>query len=295
MTEVDEDPGESALDRGARLRGERDWEGATEAFEQAVDAGGPDEAEAWFWLAATWEDRRDPHTAVDCYREALAAGLDGDAHTVARLWLARALLAAKRPEEAISVIEDTDVVEGSELDDLAWSIYRRAKRRAWRLAPSPDVYVTKAELVTAGIGLLCLAATFLPWLTIHGDPYDPALPNVWQLSWTNGVLLAACAAVLVVAAVRTTNRRATLLGTALADVILAGLGIVGLVRACVVVYLYTTAPAVFFPNFDDVSVRPHLGPFVEALLVLALAAVTVRQLVRARAETAAHSSAARVG
>lgn len=283
------------LDEALQLHADGDLEAAAEAFGQIIDAEGADEAEAWLWLAVTWEDRKDPATAVNYYREALALDL-GEQRAFGRLCLARALIAAGEPREALSVIEDTEIEDDDELDDLARSLRRRAGRASWVLRLGPSRYLTRPELAFALLGLLCLASTFLPWVTVlyRGYPFEEreATQFAWQFTLPIAILVSCCAAVLVVLVVRMTDRRRHTLWPVIANTALSVCGLVGGVLGFFVLRSASSDPGPYFGeqflNVYEARLLPWF--YVTCALVVVHAAVSVTDLVRTlrRRSTPAH-------
>ncbi|MQA04029.1 MAG: tetratricopeptide repeat protein [Streptosporangiales bacterium] len=267
------------LDAAMRLRAAGDLPAAIEVLSAVIDAEGPDEAEAWFWLAATRHDTGDAATAVAAYRAAIDTGLDADLHVQAHLWLASALLDEHRGEDAREVLDA--IWERVEADtsagDLWQRLYGRTRRATWRLTVAPGRYLTKLELVTGGVGLLCALSTFLPWVSVRSwIDSAPQLLNLWQVAWPNALPMSTSALVVPCYAVQLLDRTAFGWRCALVNVGFAVITAIGASRTAAWIALSGSIP----PSAGVPRVTPYAGAIVGWLLTAALlvaAALTLRR------------------
>lgn len=295
---------EQDLDAGLQLHEDGRWDDATDVFNRIIDEEGSEEAEAWIWLAATWEARREPDSAVDAYREALKLDL-GDLRPLTQVWLARALLGAGRPADALATVDETDEAglgDDPALEKLAGSIRRRARRATWALPVRRGTYVTRTELATALAGVLCLVSTFLPWTVVHVKGGDRATGDLgplnggwlWSSAPSNAVLVSAAALVVLVTLVQLADRVRLAPWCAAVNVVLSGLAVMGIARVTVLLVVYGKATEDIFRTLDEPALRPGLGYYGGCTLVLAHLILTVIGLVRTFSKRPARTSPPRV-
>lgn len=279
------------LDSAIGLRAEGDLTGAIKMFGAVIDEDGPDQGEAWFWLATSWWESGDAATAVDCYRAAIETGLGDEMHVQAHLWLADALLAEHRAEVAVETLDavwslvDEDTDAGS-----TWQrLYARARRATWRLTLAPGRYVTRSELFTAAIAVVCALSSLLPWAaqtrTVDGKP---ELLTLWQFSWLNALPVSVAALITVSYLIQLYNRETFSRPCALVNLVLAVIATVGATRA--------TIGLVVFTAISQRSGTPwttmHLGAVVGWLLAATLLATTALLLRRVHLASRAKAAAA---
>jgi tetratricopeptide (TPR) repeat protein len=113
------------------LRERRRLKRAVEAFERAV-AEEPTSAAAWFWLAATRDNRALEHEAIPAYERALDLGLDSPDEAKAWTWLGSSYSKAGRHTEALRAVERAETLGGyepiEEFRRVAASVRRRSAR-----------------------------------------------------------------------------------------------------------------------------------------------------------------------
>ena len=120
-----------AFDEGMALREKRRLKAAVAAFERAV-AEAPLDARAWFWLAATRDNRGLEAEAIPAYERALQLGLDDTEAPKAWIWLASSYSKTGRCAEALDALSHSDALGGydprDEFERIATAIRRRCRR-----------------------------------------------------------------------------------------------------------------------------------------------------------------------
>lgn len=114
------------------LRERRRLKAAAEAFETAVREE-PTDALAWFWLAATRDNRALEAEAIPAYEKALQLGLAGPEEAKAWTWLASSYSKTGRHADALSAIASAESLGGydpvDEFERIARAVKRRSRRR----------------------------------------------------------------------------------------------------------------------------------------------------------------------
>jgi tetratricopeptide (TPR) repeat protein len=174
----------TALRRGLALRDRRRLKEAIAEFERATSID-PGLADAWFWLAATRDNRGEELEAVPAYRRALELGLQAPGREAqAWTWLASSLSKTGAPQEAASALERAERLGGYEpLDEftrIAASVRRRLARPDRR--GTPEARRTEVRVRAAGaldgpairsILNALIASAPAPRLPLHGRAQHP--------------------------------------------------------------------------------------------------------------------------
>lgn len=115
------------------LRERRRLKAAVQAFEKAVRED-PTDALAWFWLAATRDNRGLEGEAIPAYEKALQLGLPRPEEAKAWTWLASSYSKTGRHADALSAIANAESIAGYDPADEFERIARAVKRRSRRHA-----------------------------------------------------------------------------------------------------------------------------------------------------------------
>lgn len=115
------------------LRAQRRLKAAAAAFQRAVEED-PSSSTAWFWLAATLDNRGDEAGAIPAYEEALRLGLDGENRVKALTWLASSQSKEGNHRAAMSSLAEAEAAGGytpvEEFQRVATSVRRRSEPKA---------------------------------------------------------------------------------------------------------------------------------------------------------------------
>jgi tetratricopeptide (TPR) repeat protein len=118
-----------AFEEGMLLRERRRLVAAVGAFERAV-VDDPDDARAWFWLAATRDNRALEADAIPAYEQALRLGLEGDDEARAWTWLASSYSKVGCHGDALSAVERAEAIGGYEPRHEFERVVRSVRRRS---------------------------------------------------------------------------------------------------------------------------------------------------------------------
>lgn len=122
----------SAYQDGLVLREKRRLKAAVESFERAV-ADEPHNSLAWFWLAATRDNRAMEAEAIPAYERALELGLDAPEVAKAWAWLASSYSKTGRHAEALVAADRAEEVGGYEPADEFRRVIAAVRRRSTKL------------------------------------------------------------------------------------------------------------------------------------------------------------------
>ena len=121
----------TAFEKGMALREKRRLKAAVEAFERAV-AEDPANAQAWFWLAATRDNRALEAEAIPAYERALDLGLNDTDAPKAWTWLASSYSKTGQCPEALNALGHAEATGGYEprgdFERVAKAVRRRCRR-----------------------------------------------------------------------------------------------------------------------------------------------------------------------
>ncbi len=123
----------SAFEEGMLLRDKRRLKTAVAALERAV-AEDPNDALAWFWLAATRDNRALEVEAIPAYERALDLGLPSAEETKAWTWLASSYSKTGRHTAAMGAAARAEELGGyepmNEFEQVVSSVKRRSASKA---------------------------------------------------------------------------------------------------------------------------------------------------------------------
>ncbi len=122
-----------SFEEGMALRSQRRLKAALGAFERAVDEE-PRSAQAWFWLAATLDNRAEESLAIPAYERALRLGLEGEGRVKALAWLASSRSKVGDHRAAMAALSKAEASGGyrpiEEFQRIAKSVRRRSETKS---------------------------------------------------------------------------------------------------------------------------------------------------------------------